>query len=192
MNPLKPGAAAILLGLLSSSAAAAQGPESPRDRFALFAGCHPIPVEVSVTNAGGPASITEASVERMATSRLRAAGIHAPAGTPSWAMLQVIAYVGAQRVTANMIATVYIIRLRLLKLVYDHLSDPRLEKPGRLSADSLGAALEWVDWAPTWESPQPGIGFYPGRGDGPVAGLIGRMLDEFVDEYLRVNGEACG
>ena len=83
MNPLKPGAAAILLGLLSPVATAAQGPESTRDRFALFADCRPIPVEVFVTNAGGPASITDASVERMATSRLQAAGIHAPAGAPS-------------------------------------------------------------------------------------------------------------
>lgn len=182
---------AVVFGLLAPAAAAAQGAPSTRDRFALYSSCEPVPVEVFVSNTGGPASITESSVEDMARSRLRAAGIYAPAGAPGWSMLQVSVFVGAQRLSAAAAATVYIIRLRLLKLVYDHQSDPQLEKPGRLSSDSLGAALEWVGWAPTWESPQPGIGFYPGRGEGPVTGLIGRMLDEFVSEYLRVNADSC-
>ncbi len=189
---MKPGAAAVLLALLWPVAAAAQGPEPTRDRFALFSGCQPIPVDVFVTNIGGPAGITNESVERMATNRLQAAGIHAPAGTPSGSTLQLSVFVSAQRLSASAVVTVYVIRLRLLKLVYDHQSDPRTGGAERLAADSLGAVQEWLNWAPTWETPQQGIGFYLGRAGGPVTNLVGSMLDEFVREYLRVNTEACG
>lgn len=191
MIPLKLLVPAVVFALLLPAETAAQGSPSNRDRFALFAACRPVPVEVFVTNSGGPAGITTPSVESMATSRLQAAGIEAPAGTPRTSTLQLSVFVSAQRLSASAVVTVYVIRLRLLKLVYDHQSDPRMRSPGRLSTDSLGAALEWLNWAPTWETPQQGIGFYLGRDGRPVTDLVARMLDEFVREYVRVNAEAC-
>lgn len=172
-------------------AAAAQGSISDRDRFALFAACSPVPVEIFVTNTGGPADITTPSVESMASSRLRAAGIDAPAGRPGGSTLQLSVFVSAQRLSASAVVTVYVIRLRLLKLVYDGQSDPRMGGAERLPADSPGAAPEWLNWAPTWETPQQGIGFYLGRDGAPVTNLVASMLDEFVREYRRVNAEAC-
>ncbi len=182
---------AVVFGLCLPAGAAAQGSPSNRDRFALFTGCGPVPVEVFVTNSGGPANITTPFVESMAASRLRAAGIDAPAGRPGGSTLQLSVFVSAQRITANAVVTVHVIRLRLLKLVYDRQSDPRMGGAGRRSEDSPGAAPEWLNWAPTWETPQQGIGFYLGRDGDPVTNLVGRMLDEFAREYLRVNAEAC-
>lgn len=183
--------AAVVFGLFAPGAAVAQGSISDRDRFALFAACGPVPVEVFVTNTGGPANITTPSVESMAASRLRAAGIDAPAGRPGASTLQLSVFVSAQRLSANAVVTVYVIRLRLLKLLYDRQSDPRAGEAGRGSANSPGTAPEWLNWAPTWETPQQGIGFYLGRDADPVTNLVARMLDEFVREYLRVNAEAC-
>lgn len=191
MNSAKRIVPAVVFGLLAPVAAAAQGPVSDRDRFALFAACNPVPVEVFVTNTGGPADITTPSVESMATSRLRAAGIQASAGGPRGSTLQLSVFVSTQRLTASAVVTVYVIRLRLLKLLYDRQSDPGTGGAGRGSADSPGAAPEWLNWAPTWETPQQGIGFYLGRDGAPVTTLVARMLDEFVSEYLRVNAEAC-
>ncbi|WP_419163474.1 hypothetical protein [Candidatus Palauibacter sp.] len=183
---------ALAAALLVPAVAVAQGPRSPMERFALFTSCGPVNVEVFVTNSGGAGGITRESVEGMTTSRLREARIYAPTDQPAWSLLRVTVFIGTQGVTANTAQTVYIIRLRFMKLVYDQLSDPQLAaNPGRLSSDSLGAALQWIHWAPTWESPRPGIGFYGGRRDDVITGTIGTMLDEFVTEYLRVNGESC-
>ena len=190
MIPRKLLVPAVVFGLWAPADAAAQGSPSSRDRFALFAACRPVPVEVFVTNTGGPAGITKPSVEGMATSRLRAAGIDAPAGSAGGSTLQLSVFVSAQRITASAVVSVYVIRLRLLKLVYDRQSDPRAGEAGR-PADAPGAAQEWLNWAPTWETPQQGIGFYLGREADPVTSLVGRMLDEFVREYVRVNEEAC-
>ncbi len=187
MIPRKLLVPAVVFGLWAPAEAAAQGSPSSRDRFALFAGCRPVPVEVFVTNTGGPAGITTPAVEEMATSRLRAAGIDAPAGRTGGSTLQLSVFVSAQRLSPTAVVTVYVIRLRLLKLVYDQQSDPR---PGE-AGDAPGAAPEWLNWAPTWETPQQGIGFYLGRDGDPVTSLVGRMLDEFVREYVRVNEEAC-
>ncbi len=183
---------AVVFGLWAPAEAAAQGSPSNRDRFALFTACRPIPVEVFVTNTGGPAGITTPSVEGMATSRLQAAGILAPAGAPGGSStLQLSVFVSAQRLSASAVVTVYVIRLRLLKLLYDHQSDPRMGEAGHLPADSPGAAPDWLNWAPTWETPQQGIGFYLGRDGDPVTNLVARMLDEFVREYVRVNADSC-
>lgn len=191
MNSAKRIVPAIALGFLAPVAADAQGSISDRDRFALFAACSPVPVEVFVTNTGGPAEITTPSVENMAASRLRAAGIDAPAGRTGGSTLQLSVFVSAQRLSASATITVYVIRLRLLKLVYDRQSDPGSVEAGRRAADAPGDAPEWLNWAPTWETPQQGIGFYLGRDADPVTNLVGRMLDEFVREYARVNAEAC-
>ncbi|MCY3600658.1 MAG: hypothetical protein OXN85_11895 [Gemmatimonadetes bacterium] len=189
MNSARPIVAAVVFGLLAPVAGAAQGSVSSRDRFALFAACSAVPVEVFVTNTGGPADITTPAVEGMATSRLQAAGIDAPAGPPGASTLQLSVFVSAQRITASAVVTVYVIRLRLLKLLYDRQSDPWVGEAG--SEDSPDAAPEWLNWAPTWETPQQGIGFYLGRDGGPVTSLVASMLDEFVREYVRVNAEAC-
>ena len=149
-------------------------------------------MEVFVTNSGGAGGITRESVEVMTTSRLREARIYAQADQPAWALLRVTVFIGTQAVPGRAAQTVYIIRLRFMKLVYDQLSDPQLAaNPGRLSSDSLGAALQWIHWAPTWESPRPAIGFYGGRRDDVITSKIGTMLEEFVTEYLRVNGDSC-
>lgn len=178
---------AVVFGLWAPAEAAAQGYPSSRDRFALFAACRPVPVDVFVTNTGGPPGITKPAVAGMATSRLQAAGIDAPAGGAGGSTLQLSVFVSAQRLSASAVVTVYVIRLRLLKLVYDRQSDPRAGGAG----DFPGAPPEWLNWAPTWETPQQGIGFYLGRDGDPVTSLVGRMLDEFVREYVRVNSEAC-
>ena len=172
-------------------ATAAQGSVSERDRFALFTACSPVPVEVFVTNTGGPAEITTPAVQGLATSRMQAAGIDAPAGRPGASTLQLSVFVSTQRLTATAVVTVYVVRLRLLKLLYDRQSDPGSGEAGPGTAAPAGAPPEWLNWAPTWETPQQGIGVYLGRDGGPVTSLVANMLDEFVREYVRVNAEAC-
>ncbi len=182
---------AVAAALLVPSFAGAQGPRSPQERFALFTSCAPLNVEVFVTNAGA-SGVTQESVEDMTTSRMRQAGIYAPADQPTWSLLRVTVFITTQPVPGGVAQTVYIIRLRFMKLVYDQLSDPELAaNRGRLSTDSLGAALRWIHWAPTWESPRPGIGFFGGRRDDLITGTVRTMLDEFVTEYLRVNAGSC-
>ena len=136
MNPARLIVPAVVIGLLAPAAAAAQGSVSDRDRFALFAACSPVPVEVFVTNMGGPAEVTTPAVQGMATSRLQAAGIDAPAGRPGASTLQLSVFVSAQRLSATAAVTVYVIRLRLLKLLYDRQSDPRAGEAGSPPADS--------------------------------------------------------
>ena len=182
---------AVVATLLVPSAVEAQGARSPQERFALFTSCGPVNVEVFVTNTAA-SNVTQEAVQDMAVSRLREAGIYAPSDQPAWGLLRVTGFITTQPVPGSVAQTIYIIRLRFMKLLYDQLSDPELAADrGRLASDSLGAALRWIHWAPTWESPRPGIGFFAGRRDDLIAGTIRTMLDEFVTEYLRVNQGTC-
>lgn len=177
--------------LLFPSVSLAQAGSS-QERFALFTSCGPINVEVFVTNTAA-SDVSGESVEAMISRRLRESGIYAPAGEPAWGLLRVTAFIATQPIPGAPAQTIYIIRLRFMKLLYDQLSDPDLVADrGRLSTDSLGAALRWIHWAPTWESPRPGIGFYAGRRDDLINGTIRTMLEEFVTEYQRVNAGTCG
>ena len=191
MNLVKLVIPAVAAALLVPAVGEAQGPGSPQERFALFTSCGPVNVEVFVTNSGA-SNVTQEAVEVMAVNRLEEAGIYAPRDQPAWGLLRVTGFITTQPVPGGVAQTIYIIRLRFMKLLYDQLSDPELAADrGRLSSDSLGAALRWIHWAPTWESPRPGIGFFAGRRDDLIAGTIRNMLEEFVTEYLRVNQGSC-
>ena len=182
---------AVAVAVCVPSVAAGQGGGSPQERFALFTSCSPVNVEVFVHNTGA-SDVTQESVARRMTGRLRDADIHAPSDQPGWALLRLTATISTYPIPGAPAQTVYMVRLRFMKLLYDQLSDPALATDrGRMSSDSLGAVFRWIHWAPTWESPRPGIGFFAGRRDDLITGAIDRLLDEFVAEYLRTNAAAC-
>ena len=184
--------AAAAATVLAPSVAAGQGGGSPQERFALFTSCSPVNVEVFVTNAGA-SNVTQEAVADRVTNRLRGAGIYAPREQPAWALLRITASISTYPIPGAPAQTIYMVRLRFMKLLYDQLSDPELATDrGRISSDSLGAVFRWIHWAPTWESPRPGMGFFAGRRDDLIIGAIDQLLNEFVTEYLRVNRGSCG
>ena len=131
------------------------------DRFELYTACARIDLLISVYEESDNdlAGLTEESVRRAVTSRLRSARL-LTSDSPSTPYL---------RVAVSGIGNAFSIRIRLNKPVFD-------------SASGLSFST------PTWLTGTTGT---HGRNGQFVRGAVAELMDEFIDEYLRVNEAAC-
>lgn len=136
--------------------------------FELFTGCES--VHVVIEELGPEARVLalhEADIQNLAESRLRAAQIYAE--QPSLPFL---------RVWVNIASDAFWVQVEFNKAVYDKL------------ARDMGTAFPGV--ARTWARQIVGTYGTDGpRGGSFISSTLSRLLDEFLAEYLRINGLAC-
>ena len=166
-------AALALAMLLVTAPYAARSDDAAedRDRFELWNNCELIGLHAIAGLPGsGPTAAKEALRERVTTaarSRLRAARLYTD--DPLNASLSVAAFDGD---------LIRLVLVSLFKLVHDPQSEARGHAPTWLT----------VGGGPT--NPLAGLLGEERTSDSIVA-LVTEKVDEFIDEYLRVNEDAC-
>ncbi|MCY4645754.1 MAG: hypothetical protein OXE73_02550 [Gammaproteobacteria bacterium] len=158
-------------------------PQDASDRFRLFANCSPVRLGlVGVQDDTDDLGLSEQRVERAVRSRLRGARIYysGPTAAEVSAMMgdDPFGAVAARRrllqapflsVVVHVVERAFNLRIQMGQIVYN------------ANADLDGLAV-------TWSSTTTGI---HGRDPSFVLGSVSEMMDGFIDDYLRVNGEAC-
>lgn len=142
---------------------------STRDTFQLFTDCSKIYAVVAVIDEDNDLpELTESSVKRAVLSRLRAARVYDPVMGDTDGLLHL-------KVTVTIVRNAYDVRTALWRLV-------NLD----LSSEARGIAR--VGAAATWETATTGTSGYDA---GYVRDVVAGHLDQFIDEYLRVNEDSC-
>lgn len=143
--------------------------EEARMRFAYWTGCSPLKLFVSVPSVEAM-GLTEAAVGTAVRSRLRAARIYTDTDNVEIPLL--VTAVGVYPLEGQQIAGgAFHVRLSLYKHIYDPLSG--------LSS-----------YAETSIFPAQRIGIHDGKA-AFILSVIARMMDSFIDDYLRINDPAC-
>ena len=188
--------AMVPVGFLALLVTAASGQESTtatdRARFELFNACRPVDLNALLINAGGsgyssePATRLRALVER----RLRIARLDGEGRTASrwrWGLLVVNYHSAGFDVDVSDPANFSKASLRIEAYV-------RYSKRVTDDFGNSGLASTWISertislpvvLARAHQDVEDAI---YSAGERAVSGLV----DEFIDEYLRINGEACG
>ena len=164
-------ALSVLLAATAPLQAVTEAKEA-RMRFAYWTGCSPLKLFVSIpVEAARRMGLTEAAVSTAVRSRLRAARIYTDTDNVEVPLLvaQVALYYSEDQ---QIIGGAHAVRLSLYKHVHDPLSG--------LSG-----------YAETKIVPVVGlIGIHDGKAAFILSG-IARIMDSFIDDYLRVNEPAC-
>lgn len=145
--------------------AIAQEPNTPTDfdYFELWNRCAPTSLVVEgLSSEADEIGITRERIETLARSRLRSARIYRDGWSDTYLYIRV-----------NVRLTYYGLEVEYRKFVFDHLAGEKTDGQG---------------FATTWE--RGGVGVH-GRDAGFVLQNVSEHIDEFIDEYLRVNAEAC-
>ena len=150
---------AILLATLAAPAAA-QVDVSDHDLFRLYTGCSGVDLLVEVQIDDSTLELAEADVARAARSRLRAARIYDPEASP---------YL---YVSVHVVGPAYAIDVELRQIV---------ERTGEAWDGWFHSGQRGI--AGTWHTASTGTS----GNSGFILQGLSRKMDEFVDEYLRVN-----
>jgi hypothetical protein len=131
------------------------------ERFRLYTGCRPVYLGVQVTqDPSSRAGVAQVTIERAVRSRLRGAGMYQESLLDEQGRLSPILSV---RVWLR--GPAVHLRVLLMKQLIDYGADANMH-------------------ATTWRIERLGA---HGRNRGAVSQAIAEMVDEFLDEYLRVN-----
>lgn len=152
--------------LATGAGLAAKERVTDREYFELGAGCSPMALQVHVSHTSTPIRAsppTKAEVTAAVRSRLRAAGLYTD---ESWRFMLFVSV----RTTGYAVA----LHLRFYKLFGE--TSPLFDK-----GQYTGAAITHLE---LW------VGQYEG-GDTYITGGLARLMDKFIDDYLRVNAAAC-
>lgn len=157
---------AILAGPVSAQRVSeASAPVDFLDRFDLFTWCSPVQLAVRVKDYGDDLDLEEDDVARAVRSRLRGARIYSPdSESPNSEQ-----FTPRLAVVIQAVGLAFSIRVGLVLPV---------------ERTDLGGWREVTTWATGSLGTHSGDGSY-------VLGILSRRMDEFIDEYLRVNDEAC-
>ena len=152
-----------LAAALALTAASASASEvSDQDRFQLWNDCRPMGLLVEeMPDDAAAIGLTEDAITVAARSRLRAARIYTEARSEAAGSFLYI--------NVNVVGPAYGISVRYLKYVND-----------------LATMLELA--ATTWDSISTGT---HGRDPTHISSSVAGHIDKFIDEYLRVNEDAC-
>ena len=162
---MKPCPLALLLVLIPTPGLA-QDPEARMDTFALFTGCSEIRLVVEqLPEDARDLGLTRETLERAARSRLRSARIyHDGPASVSYPYLYI---------NVNVVSPAHNVLVEFEKRLVDPTSGH-------------------FGFATTWDR---GLTGTHGRGGDVGASFViqglSRIMDEFIDEYMRVNGDAC-
>ena len=152
----------IILCLAAVSALA--GEVSEHDRFQLWNGCKQLEMLVSQINENATAiGLTQEQVEVAARSRLRAARIYASDLKLGQSSIYVNVDIGK--------SGTFLVSVELLKWFEDEIN---------------GIHGFWS--ATTWDT--YGFGTH-GYNSTTIVSLVSQLTDKLIDEYLRVNADAC-
>ena len=174
--------AVLALALVFPSVAAGQAEEW--ERFALYTGCRPIHAITVVTLSEKNQDMTEDALEAVAAasleSRLRAADLWwsssergSSEGVPLFAEVTVDLWFPP----SGLKVYAYEVRLELHKQLMDEFGNKR-----------TNTSATWTRVKASWEPPHPRSGQ---EVLDAVSSTFGRLMDQFVAAYLRVNGSAC-
>ena len=152
------------------------------DRFGLWNGCRPVDVlVVSLSDDAGKIGLRREDIETTVRSRLRGARIHdgvPPHGEPGW-----VGWMVRHRSYGEPFLYVDI---SVVSLAFD------IEVGFRRSVKVLLTMPEGMDPlvgpATTWRTGSTGT---HGRNASYILSSVSQHVDKFIDEYLRVNADAC-
>ena len=140
---------------------------SERDRFQLWYGCSPVRLAVeNLSNDAGKIGLRKENIETAVRSRLRSARIYDDNAFP-------ILYINA-----NVTGRAFSITIEFIRRVEVLLPD----------WEEQGGIRSLVDYASVWVTGSTGT---HGRDSNFILSSATRHADEFIDEYLRVNADAC-
>ena len=180
MSPRNLIAAALGAALLSTPAGA--GDVTDPDRFQLWSECQPVSLTVEdLSEDAAEIGLTKEAIEVAVRSRLRGARIYGD-GDKGIGNLYV-------RVSVNGKAAS--LEVRFQKVVIDALRLIRRFPSKAINLRDEFSELEnahITNLAATWET--GAIGTH-GNDSGFILNAVGQHTDQFIDEYLRVNAEAC-
>ena len=150
--------------LCLAAVSASAGEVSERDRFQLWTGCKPLEILVSQINKNATAiGLTKEQVEVAARSRLRTARIYASEVKLGQPSIYVNVDIGK--------SGTFLVSVELLKWLEDEIN---------------GIYGFWS--ATTWDT--YGFGTH-GNNSTTIVSLVSQLTDKLIDEYLRVNADAC-
>ena len=152
--------------LLSASSASAEE-VSDRDAFSLWAACAPVALEVGdVSERGREIGLRRVDIETAVRSRLRAARLYLDVTAGPVLVVLVRVFKG-----------VFAVDVQLFKAVED-----------RSAWSSMPDGVDQLfGFASTWENGNIGISDNAHF----VLSVVEHYTDKFIDEYLRVNADAC-
>ncbi|MDE0201648.1 MAG: hypothetical protein OXK73_04360 [Rhodospirillaceae bacterium] len=161
-------AAIIMIAALALIATSASAEEvSDRDRFKLWNGCRPVDLVVEgLTDDSGEIGLHREDIETAVRSRLRGARIYDNDASP---------YL---YVNVNVVGRAYAIGFEFTRYV-------EVAIPFWLKPEGMG---QLTGFASTWVTGSTGT---HGSSAGFILSAVARHGDKFVDEYLRVNADAC-
>ena len=159
--------AALALIATSASASASAKEVSDKDRFKLWNGCRPVDLVVEgLTDDSGKIGLHHEDINTAVRSRLRGARIYDDDASP---------YL---YVNVHVVGRAYAINFEFIRYV-------EVAIPSWLKPEGMG---QLTGFAPTWVRGSTGT---HGSSAGFILSAVARHSDEFVDEYLRVNADAC-
>ena len=158
------------MGLALAVPASAAEKVTRLDRFYLWNYCRPLNLTVEVlSDDARKVGLRESDIETAVRSRLRGARIYDEKRIPTL------------YVNVNVVGLAFAIRVEFQRPVRV------LNAPYWIEAVEMDPAL--VNLASTWDTGSVGT---HGRHDAYILSSVSRHVDKFIDEYLRVNADACG
>ena len=157
----------VALALVLSAPPGAAEKDSQLDCFKLWNGCKPVELLVEgLSNNAAEIGLREEDIETAVRSRLRGARIYDENAVP-------------YLYDINVVGPAFSVDVEFKRRVEVLL--PFWEKP-----EGMGSL---VGYAAVWDSGSTGT--YGATGSGFILSSLTRHTDKFIDEYLRVNANAC-
>ena len=155
------------------------------DRFRLFTGCEPVRIGyVTIQDEEGDLDLSAERVETAVRSRLRGARIYYSGPTTAEA---------AREMAGENPLREGLFRLRLEKApilgVYVNVVGQAFNLDVRMLQEVYNTNVDRDGLATTWSASVTGT---HRQTSSFVLGTVSEVMDNFIDEYLRVNEEACG
>ena len=168
-------AAALLVLLLVAAPALGQQP-TPVDRFRLFTGCSPLRISVEVQDDENDLGLSEERVETAVRSRLRGARLYYSGPTA----LDVL-------IGRTDVEPAAVLRIPILS-VWVHVARRAFSIGLEMRQEVITTYTDLSGIASTWVTQTTGT---HGQDHNFVLGSVAQLMDGFIDDYLRVNDEAC-
>ncbi|MYG00376.1 hypothetical protein F4212_14775 [Candidatus Poribacteria bacterium] len=157
-----------------------------QDRISLWSECVPVFLHVGLQNDKAEADLTTTRIKTAVESRLRGARIYggdsgkATMHDPVLAVqVQIVGY-------AFWVGFSFVQNVITLRAIENILDDPERELPIEAT---IGLASAFASSrAPTWEKATLGT---HGGDAGYILQSVAEKMDQFINEYLRVNADAC-
>ena len=172
----------LLAFLLAPAPAVGQEP-TDYDRFRLFTGCMSLEISVGVEDDENDLGLSEERLETAVRSRLRGARVFYTG--PTGEALDAVS--DDDRDSAWAVAMLRLINTPVLS-VWVHVVGSAFSVDARFRQRVKTISAQLFGTATTWNSGTTGT---HGQDPSYVLGVVAEAMDSFIDDYLRINEEAC-